>query len=583
MKRGTGKKTNKLQSKLTRIVLAVILIAFFLVFIIVTYNMYSNYRSQEINNQRYQLDRAVAQITSYQETINNIAKQVIYDDVIQKGITTAADSSGDYLYQMRNAQTTLGNYLNIVEGVHEIMIYTSDERTFTSRNIKDPFRPENNSWYENFINSGRTSGFTEVHQSEQNQDGSRVEVISYIVSYYSIENAGLQLGKLIINIEFDIFKKMAKLDNALLNGYGLFDSSKDLLIKEGEIDLEYDEIMEQNQEDLITENGENVIIISKNMSDDWIFATEISGHELMKKSVSVCLYLLIIFILVVIVLFFVLHRLISSIVHPINQLSESAEEVGKGNFDISVNINTNDEIEMLTDVFNKMVVDIKDYMDQSVEHEKLRRRMQIENLMLQINPHFIYNTINSIVYMAKMSGNEEIVDFSNAFISLLQSTLDVRDSIYNSVDKELSTVENYLCLQKYRYEDKFKYKIECEDNLKQCQILNVMLQPAVENAIFHGIAPKDKEGLLLIVVKREGDTLVVIIGDNGIGMENETIEEVLKPERTEFNGIRKIGVANVRDRIKEIYGEPYELTIHSELGVGTEVIMKVPYIKNSEE
>jgi len=185
----------------------------------------------------------------------------------------------------------------------------------------------------------------------------------------------------------------------------------------------------------------------------------------------------------------------------------------------------------------------------------------------------------SIEYMAKMSGNHQIADFANAFISLLQSTLDVRDSIYNTVAAELTTVENYLCLQKYRYDDKFTYEIDCDEELKECEILNVMLQPAVENAIFHGIAPKEENGRLKIAIRREGDSLHVMVADDGIGMSAETLNELTKPDHNPNGGVRKIGVANVRDRIREIFGQPYGLTIESELGIGTRVIMTDPYMK----
>ena len=119
---------------------------------------------------------------------------------------------------------------------------------------------------------------------------------------------------------------------------------------------------------------------------------------------------------------------------------------------MSAHIQTDDELEMLSDVFDKMIVDIQKFMNESVEREKILRNMQIENLMLQINPHFIYNTMNSIVYMARMNGDTHIADFANAFISLLQSTLDVTDSVYQTLGQELLNVKNYLYLQSYRYE-----------------------------------------------------------------------------------------------------------------------------------
>lgn len=577
-----GIKKGKLQIRITRIVLFPVLVAFFMIFIVVISTSYNYYRTQEIINQRNQVDKTAAQISNLQSTISNIAKQVIYDDVVQKGIAAPADSTGNYLYQRRKVQETLTTYSHIISSIHEIMIYTEDGRTFSSRNIKDPFDPEKNPWYEEFWESGRTSGYTKIHPSEADQDGYQVDVMSYMLSYYSVENAGKELGKLVVSVKLNELEKMVQLDSDLLEGYCLYDSNAEPVICHGRLKKDYDQIQRENENGIIESSHGDVYIVADGIDDNCLFVSEISGVRLMEQAVRGNLYLLAIFAIIMGALLYILPRAIRQIVTPVKQLSAAAVEVGQGNFDVSVDIHTDDELEMLADVFNKMVVDIQDYMHQSVEHEKVLRRMQIENLMLQINPHFIYNTMNSIVYMARMSGNGQIADFANAFISLLQSTLDVRDSVYQTVRKELRTVENYLYLQKYRYADKFTYEIDCAEELMDCEILNVMVQPAVENAIFHGIVPKEEKCKLKISVCKENEHLVVSVEDNGVGMSPETLAEQMHPGHEQKGGVRKIGVANVRNRIREIYGEPYDLVIESELGVGTKVIMTVPYVKTKE-
>ena len=160
MKKKWNRKKGKLQLRLTRIVLFPVFIAFFLIFVIVITTSYNYYRNQEITNQRNQIDKTAAQISSLQSTVNNIAKQVIYDDVVQKGIAAQESSTGDYLYQRRRVQETLTAYSHIMDSIHEIMVYTVDGRTFSSRSIKDPFEPERNEWYEKFLSSGRAAGYT---------------------------------------------------------------------------------------------------------------------------------------------------------------------------------------------------------------------------------------------------------------------------------------------------------------------------------------------------------------------------------------------------------------------------------------
>lgn len=577
MSKKEKEKTGKLQIKLTRIVLVSVLAAFFLMTVIVTYTSYQYHREREIGSQKNQIEKTASQISVFQNMLDNIAKQVICDDVLQKGLVTRPSSVGNYLYQKRNVQSTLLTYSHIMESIQEIMIYTTDGRTFSSRTIKDPFQPEKYGWYERFWKTGRTSGFTEVHQSEPNQDGYTTDVISYIMSYYSVENPGEELGKLVISVEFDEIQKMAKLESELLEGYCLYDGQGKALVEEGNLKLKYKEFSSDRDKNFVSNENGDIYISAEGMEDNWLLVSEISRSRLIKSSFQSYFYLTVLFAFIIGGLIIILNIVIRNFVKPIHKLSETAKEVGKGNFEVSAHIQTDDELEMLSDVFDKMIVDIQKFMNESVEREKILRNMQIENLMLQINPHFIYNTMNSIVYMARMNGNTQIADFANAFISLLQSTLDVTDSVYQTLGQELLNVKNYLYLQSYRYADKFTYEIQCEEELMGCKILNVMIQPAVENAIFHGIAPKEGNCVLKISVCRKEETLEILVEDNGVGMSEKILQDLMRTTYKQKEGIRKIGVANVRNRIRTIFGEPYDLKIESKENVGTKVIMTVPY------
>lgn len=397
------------------------------------------------------------------------------------------------------------------------------------------------------------------------------------MSYYSVENPGEELGKLVISVEFDEIQKMAKLESELLEGYCLYDGQGKALVEEGNLKLKYKEFSSDRDKNFVSNENGDIYISAEGMEDNWLLVSEISRSRLIKSSFQSYFYLTVLFAFIIGGLIIILNIVIRNFVKPIHKLSETAKEVGKGNFEVSAHIQTDDELEMLSDVFDKMIVDIQKFMNESVEREKILRNMQIENLMLQINPHFIYNTMNSIVYMARMNGNIQIADFANAFISLLQSTLDVTDSVYQTLGQELLNVKNYLYLQSYRYADKFTYEIQCEEELMGCKILNVMIQPAVENAIFHGIAPKEGNCVLKISVCRKEETLEILVEDNGVGMSEKILQDLMRTTYKQKEGIRKIGVANVRNRIRTIFGEPYDLKIESKENIGTKVIMTVPY------
>ena len=179
--------------------------------------------------------------------------------------------------------------------------------------------------------------------------------------------------------------------------------------------------------------------------------------------------------------------------------------------------------------------------------------------------------------MASESGDDRIIGFTNAFISLLQNTLRIRNTIYVSLKEALDTVENYVEIQKYRYMDIFDLVVECPEEYLDAAIPNIMLQPMVENAIFHGIAPKEEYCTVKITVEREAEELVIRITDDGCGMPQERADVLLRDEQENPGGMHKIGVANVNKRMKEIYGESHGLEILSEEGVGTTIIMRIPY------
>ena len=573
-----------LQRKLIGFVLGSVAVTFILVSFVVLLLTSRNTREQEIENQQHQLEKAASHIRMLQASTMNLAKQVMLDELIYQAAGQKEESTGAYLYAKRVAQSKLTDYAHIMDEIQEIMIYTEDGRTFSSRYVKDPFKPEQNPWFEEFMATGKKEGFSRVHQSEATQDGQTEEVISFITRYYPPEYQRGEIGWMVVNLELDVVREMAKLETMLLKGYGLLDDAGNVIVMDGSINLEeqqYGQELVQEQEDgsLMWEAKNDVFLATTELEDGWTLVSEISGSELLNRSFVVCTYQGLIFLAALVVLFVFLRFLIRRITNPIHQLGEAAKKVGKGDFSIQVDIHTKDELELLAKAFNKMVVNIQCLMHKSVEHEKQARRMQIENLLLQINPHFIYNTLNSIVYMAKMDGNRQIADFTGAFIALLQSTLNIRDSVFSTVRDEVRSVENYLNLQKYRYEDKFTFGIDCDEELMDCQILNVMLQPIVENAIFHGIAPKEESGRLAIQIVREGDTLVIMVKDDGVGMTKENIAEQFKKDYRQKDGVRKLGVSNVRERIREIYGEPYDMTIESELGKGTVVTMTIPFRK----
>ena len=572
----------RLGPKLIRTVVLIVTFGFVIFFGIVAAELYRGSRERETDNQRNQLSQTAGRIRSLQSTIRNIASLIVYNDVVQKGISGKAEDIGDELYAARNISDTLKEYLHIVDGTEEITICTTDGQTLTSRYVRGNMDPAETDWYRDFRETGKTSGFTGVHSSIPMQSGYTTDVFTYITGYYSLDDHRDKLGELLINVEYRTLRNMTGIDMTMLNGYALFSGEGQKLVEEGELSCSYEEVLGGMKDGLYRPAGGEIYVVSDQMDDGWILISRISGKELLRRFLSTAVPIFGSFAVMLLVLGILLHHMIRRITEPINALSEAAGAVGRGDFSVSVDIHTQDEIEDLAKAFNRMVVDINELMNESVAHEKKIQQMQTENLMLQINPHFIYNTMNSIVYMARMDGNQQIADFTNAFISLLQSTLRVRDSVYTTLGEELKNVRSYLFLQSYRYGNKFTWKIDCPEELEECRIICVMLQPVVENAIFHGIAPKDGPGEIRIKAEKTvhdnmEQILRIEVSDDGVGMDTQTLSQILSEDYVQRGGVRKIGVGNVRARIREVYKDPYTLEITSLPGQGTQVVIEIPF------
>lgn len=570
-----------LQLKLLLPVLMVVVVIFLtILFTCIVY--YKNaYLESEINYQKKQMDKAIYGISTMQSTIENVSKQIVVSEVVQGKIRNPVKTSADYFVDSKKIRNALGTYTFIMDYIQEIMIYTKEGNTYSSSMLRDDFEPLNEQWYLDFKQSGAKKGYTKIHTGSVYHSGRKRQLISYVLTYYSLTDYHQELGNLVISLDYESVQKMATLDMEFLEGYAFFDQYGEKVLGQGTIDMSYEDILNVSGNQFTDESG-NIFLISKELENDWVMVTEISGHLLERQIMFVEILIICVFIVLALLIVFTLSYNVRKVVEPINRLSLVVEQFGKGNFDVSVEVSTGDEVEILANAFNKMGKDVQHYTEMSVEHEKIIRKSKVDQLLLQINPHFIYNTLNSIVYMARIEKNQNIETFVNAFISLLQNTLRVENEIYTSLGEEIRNVENYLILQKYRYMDKFEAEIKCQEELRAYLIPKVILQPIVENAIFHGIAPMEEKGKLKISVEAIKKKLRVIVEDDGVGMPDERIRQVFESEHVGRNGMKKIGVVNVQRRIKEICGDEYGLHIESQEGVGTRVVIDLPLKMGSD-
>lgn len=272
----------------------------------------------------------------------------------------------------------------------------------------------------------------------------------------------------------------------------------------------------------------------------------------------------------------------SRITTPIRKLELSVNEIEKGNLNAKVDAEGSYEIRHLGQSVQNMAKQIQVLMADIVsEHEK-KRKQEFDTLQSQINPHFLYNTLDIIVWMIENEKPDQAVKAVTALARFFRISLSRGKSII-TVKDELEHVRNYLMIQHMRFKNRFSYTIEAEDEVLELASLKLMLQPLVENAIYHGMEFMDGDGEIFISAWKEGEDLYLKVSDNGLGMTEEQVARLFSdmPHTGSSRG-SGIGVKNVNERIRLYFGSEYGLSIESEPDEGTVVTIHLPAVAYSE-
>jgi len=265
------------------------------------------------------------------------------------------------------------------------------------------------------------------------------------------------------------------------------------------------------------------------------------------------------------------------IVRPLGRLTRIMSTVEGGDLDVEIPAQGFTEIRDLASAFKRMLDRIKILMRENELEQEQKRRYELDALQAQINPHFLYNTLDSIVWMQERGQNQDAIQMVTALARLFRISISKGRSVI-TVAEELEHVRNYLIIQSIRFKNKFTYTIAAQPEALHLRTVKLILQPLVENAIVHGLSHfMTDEGRLAIEARVEGDVLVLSVRDNGLGMSPEEVEAVMA--RRLGGGI---GLSNVHERIQLIFGSGYGLTIESEQDVGTLVTLRQPVIREEE-
>lgn len=487
------------------------------------------------------------------------SKEVLYflntDDVNKLGITYDALS---VIYEFTIAEKALSSvYIFRNDGIY---ISINNGVTYLDKSKMD------SAWHEE-INRANGGYIIKINGGGAFRQISGKPVISLIRTIYDI-NSQKPVGIIVINYFDDILKSSYSEFDDTEKEFTVFDLQGNIIEGSEKLEKYSDEIREGNISCQVTAIDKNVFI--KNIPNTPIVLAEKDNTSAFQFVAPRIIISIIVFILVTLFGFFILGLFIKfSITNPVESLVSSMREVKTGWLRrVSIKL-PNDEIGELKNSYNTMLVEINRLIEELVEKEKAYQKAEMNALQEQIKPHFLYNTLETIALLALENPRDEVYDaietlgkFYRKFLSKGQEEITLSD--------EVEIVKNYLKLQELRYGDIFHDIYDIDEKVKNVRIPRLILQPIVENALYHGIIPKGEEGDIYINAKQKEDKLVITVKDTGIGASEERISEVLSKKSQSF------GLKSTLDRISKYYSNKVSYKISSEVGYYFEVEIYIP-------
>ena len=273
-----------------------------------------------------------------------------------------------------------------------------------------------------------------------------------------------------------------------------------------------------------------------------------------------------------------------TIARPIRNLTNIVEAYGKSDLSLRFPVTSSDEIGELATAFNIMAQNIDELVVKVYEERLMKQDAELKSLRMQINPHFLYNTLETINWMARMKGIDDIGIVAKSLGDLMRSTINDRD--YVPLIEEIASLNNYILIQKYRYEGRFDIVMDIAPKTENLYVPKMIIQPLIENALYHGIEPSFEKGTITVRTILLDSKLIIEVTDNGIGISPEKIEKMNHTANDNNYFSDSIGLRNVMKRIKTLFGDSnanniqdYSVDIRSELGKGTSVTIIMPTIQ----
>lgn len=333
-----------------------------------------------------------------------------------------------------------------------------------------------------------------------------------------------------------------------------------------------------NNQGMITYIGQKQSLVTMKAFDklDWRIIGIADLNEITAENKQITKLLLIVGVFCLIFALGTAYLVSYTITKPILKLVTIMRNIKLGKMDLRADFESTDEIGMLGEGFNNLMEKVQKLMEQIYNEQKWKREYEFKLLQSQIKPHFLYNTLETIISFIKLDLKENAIKTTKSLAGFYRTSLSKGNDII-TIREEVDINSNYLSIQKLRYTEYLDYKLEFDEEILKYSIPKLTLQPLIENSIYHGLKQKEEKGHLIIKGYKQDEMIKIEVIDDGVGIEKDKIHSLLNPSN-EINKSVDFGVSSVNSRLKILYGEKYGLEIESELGNYTKVTVSLPAI-----
>ncbi len=528
---------------------------------------------ENLEKDMYVLSQHGIQLESFLSEVRYFGQSIILDEKVQQFCKQEEEipiqEMTNYLNDRINRKIEIHSAALITNGKSYLSSFANDE--ILNEMIKQP-------WYSQMIEDSTYSDFSNKHVLKYGYQ-QPIELVTYRMVIFDSDNPMTKIGELLLHIDLQYINKMTQQWTNNYSTYSLIDNNSILVNNVAEISAlkNNSNIIVLNNEKMYQKIKDGYLLYYPVEDSNWNIVSFVSNNSLSGRAKHLLLFFIFFIPLTMLILMWGIYLLIFQIISPIKKLSDGMISFSNGKMDSYVDIQTNDELEILSNNFNFMIDQINIYIENLVENERIQKKVEFDLLISKIQPHFMYNTLNSVIYLARKQDNQDIVDMVTSFIYILQDSMSVHNNVLtDSVLQELRMIKAYIVIQNYRYQDRIKFVYSGVDD--DYKIPKNILQPMVENAIFHGIASKNDSGNININFIEIQDRLQIEIVDDGIGMDEQRkkLVEIGGLVSGTKDSVHSIGVRNVLDRLQHLYPDNYQFSIISKINEGTKIIINIP-------